>query len=47
MKTKNIVLLGATASIGSSTLKLIQEHRDCFNLIGISANQTSVTEINF
>lgn len=39
MKTKNIVLLGATGSIGSSTLKLIQEHRDCFNLIGISANQ--------
>lgn len=39
MKTKNIVLLGATGSIGSSTLKLIQEHRDYFNLIGISANQ--------
>ena len=35
MTLKNIILLGATGSIGKSTLKLIE--REKFNLIGISA----------
>ena len=37
MTLKNIILLGATGSIGNSTLKLIRQKRDEFNLIGISA----------
>ncbi len=35
----NIVLLGATGSIGESTLKVIRKHRDRLNLVGIAANQ--------
>ncbi|MBC2605807.1 1-deoxy-D-xylulose-5-phosphate reductoisomerase [Pelagicoccus albus] len=35
----NIVLLGATGSIGESTLKVIRKHSDRLNLIGIAANQ--------
>ena len=34
---KNIILLGATGSIGTSTLNLIRHKREKFNLIGISA----------
>ena len=34
---KNIILLGATGSIGTSTLNLIRQKRDKFNIIGISA----------
>ena len=37
MTLKNIILLGATGSIGKSTLKLIRKKREKFNLIGISA----------
>ncbi len=37
MTQKNIILLGATGSIGSSTLNLIRMRREKFNLIGISA----------
>ena len=37
MTQKNIILLGATGSIGSSTLHLIRKRREKFNLIGISA----------
>ena len=37
MSLKNIILLGATGSIGTSTLNLIRQQRDKFNLIGISA----------
>ena len=37
MTFKNIILLGATGSIGASTLNLIRQQRDKFNLIGISA----------
>ena len=36
MTLKNIILLGATGSIGNSTLKLIRQKKEEFNLIGIS-----------
>ena len=36
MTLKNIILLGATGSIGASTLNLIRQKRDMFNIIGIS-----------
>lgn len=35
---KNILLLGATGSIGKSVLSVISENKDHFNLIGISFN---------
>jgi 1-deoxy-D-xylulose-5-phosphate reductoisomerase len=34
---KNVVLLGATGSIGENTLKVIRQHSDRLNLIGIAA----------
>ena len=37
MTLKNVILLGATGSIGKSTLNLIRRKREKFNLIGISA----------
>lgn len=37
--TRNVVLLGATGSIGESTLQVIRKHKDRLNLIGISAYQ--------
>ena len=37
MTFKNIILLGATGSIGTSTLNLIRQKKEKFNLIGISA----------
>ena len=33
---KNILLLGATGSIGKSVLSVISENKNLFNLIGIS-----------
>ena len=36
MNHKNIILLGATGSIGTSTLNLIRKRRENFNLIGVS-----------
>ena len=36
---RNVVLLGATGSIGESTLRVIRKHRDRLNLLGISAHQ--------
>ena len=35
---KNILLLGATGSIGKSALKVIDQNRNDFNLFGISIN---------
>ena len=35
---KNILLLGATGSIGKSALKVIDQNRKDFNLFGISTN---------
>ena len=37
MTRKNIILLGATGSIGTSTLNLIRKKKEKFNLIGVSA----------
>ena len=36
---KNILLLGATGSIGDSVLTVISQNRDLFNLFGISLNK--------
>ncbi len=36
MTHKNIILLGATGSIGTSTLNLIRKKREKFNLMGVS-----------
>ena len=36
---KNILLLGATGSIGDSVLNVISKNRDLFNLFGISLNK--------
>lgn len=41
IKPTRIVLLGATGSIGSSTLEVIRAHPDQFQLIGISAHQNA------
>ncbi len=35
---KNITLLGATGSIGKSTLSVVDQHRDKFNIFALSAN---------
>mgnify|MGYP001213089193 CR=1 FL=1 len=35
---KNISILGATGSIGSSTLKLISMYKEKFNIIALTAN---------
>ena len=39
MKSKKLILLGATGSVGSSALRLIEEKREHFDLVGISANK--------
>jgi len=36
---RNVVLLGATGSIGDSTLRVLRKHSDRFNLLGISAHR--------
>ena len=38
---KNIILLGATGSIGNSALRLLRKNRDYFNLIGVSAHNNA------
>jgi len=35
---KNVVILGATGSIGSSALRVLREHKDKLNLIGVAAH---------
>ena len=35
--THNVVLLGATGSIGESTLRIIRKHKDRLKLVGIQA----------
>jgi 1-deoxy-D-xylulose-5-phosphate reductoisomerase len=35
---KNVVILGATGSIGDSTLKVIRQHRDKFRVLAVAAN---------
>ncbi len=34
---RNVVLLGATGSIGSSTLQVLRQHQDRLNLVGVAA----------
>lgn len=42
-KTQNIVILGSTGSIGTSTLKVIRQNQDQFNVVGLSCStQVSV-----
>ncbi len=36
-RAKNVVLLGATGSIGSSTLRVLRQHPDKLNLVGAAA----------
>ncbi len=38
---KNIILLGATGSIGESSLRLLRKNRERFNLIGVSAHNNA------
>lgn len=38
-RKRRIVLLGATGSIGESTLQVLRHYRDCFELIGIASKQ--------
>lgn len=38
MSVKNIVLLGATGSIGDSTLKVARKHRDRIRIVAVAAN---------
>lgn len=35
---RNVVILGATGSIGESTLKVLRQHRDKFRLLAVAAN---------
>ena len=37
---KNVVLLGATGSIGTSSVDVIQQHSDIFNLYAVAANSS-------
>lgn len=39
---KNIVLLGATGSIGTNTLRVLRAHKDRLKLIGVAANSNHV-----
>ena len=40
-KKKNIILLGATGSIGESSLRLLRKNKERFNLIGVSAHNNA------
>lgn len=40
-KKKNIILLGATGSIGESSLRLIRKNKEKFNLVGVSAHNNA------
>ena len=40
-KKKNVILLGATGSIGHSALRLLRQNKHLFNLIGVSANKNA------
>lgn len=39
MKTKNLVILGATGSIGDNTLEVVRGNRDRLNVVGIAGNK--------
>ena len=38
---KNVIILGSTGSIGSQAIDVIREHRDQFNVVGISTGGTN------
>jgi len=38
---KNVILLGATGSIGESSLRLLRKNKERFNLIGVSAHNNA------
>ena len=38
---KNIILLGSTGSIGESSLRLIRNNKEQFNLLGVSAHNNA------
>ena len=38
MYKKNVLLYGATGSIGESTLNLIRNNREQFNVVGVTCN---------
>ena len=38
---KNIILLGATGSIGESSLRLLRKNKEKFNLVGVSAHNNT------
>ena len=40
-KKKNVILLGATGSIGYSALRLLRQNKHLFNLIGVSAHKNA------
>ena len=40
-KKKDVILLGATGSIGCSALRLLRQNKHLFNLIGVSANKNA------
>ena len=42
---KNILILGCTGSVGESTLRVIEENRDSFRLIGMSFHSNSARAI--
>lgn len=39
MKTKNLVILGATGSIGDNTLEVVRGNRDRLNVVGIAGKK--------
>ena len=41
MKTKRIVILGSTGSIGRQTLDVVREHRERFEVVGLAAGRNA------
>ena len=39
MLKKNILIYGATGSIGESTLNLIRDNKEKFNIVGLTCNE--------
>ena len=39
MKKNNILIYGATGSIGDSVLSLIRNHKDLFNIVGMTCDK--------
>ncbi|HFD04856.1 MAG TPA: 1-deoxy-D-xylulose-5-phosphate reductoisomerase, partial [Firmicutes bacterium] len=39
---KNIALLGATGSIGKSTIEVIEQYKEQFNLYAVTCNKNTV-----